>query len=344
MTRRAPRLVAVAFVLALAAPVHGGTLYVANNGLDGVDCGSKAAACRSISRALALAAVGDKIVVGPGRYGDLDGDGTLGEPGEETPSQGCGCVLSFNKAVTLISSDGAAATVIDGRGASTSTNVLMVSEGGELGKPGKGFTVTNTKLNGGHGIRIDSNGVALRGNLVVGSDGGGQLNTGDGISTVNSPGTVLIEGNLVLGWDGSGIRLLGSGKTVRKNRLSTNSIGVQAAGVATISGNVATANGIGFMVQDQITVGGNAALGNAEGVRFFAAAFTGVFAKNNLVGNGCGILNAGTSNLVAANNFWGAATGPGPAPADPICDSSPYTTSAAPFATKPFNVKVKITP
>ena len=46
----------------------------------------RTAPCRSISRGIANAADGDTIVVGPGRYGDLDRDGTLSEPNEEGPS------------------------------------------------------------------------------------------------------------------------------------------------------------------------------------------------------------------------------------------------------------------
>ena len=60
------------------------TLSVANNGLDSATCGSSAAPCRSISQAIANASEGDTIVVGPGRYGDLNGNRIFGEVGEET--------------------------------------------------------------------------------------------------------------------------------------------------------------------------------------------------------------------------------------------------------------------
>jgi len=59
------------------------TLNVANNGVDSDICGAASAPCRSISQAIANAADGDTVVVGPGRYGDLNGDGRLGGPGEE---------------------------------------------------------------------------------------------------------------------------------------------------------------------------------------------------------------------------------------------------------------------
>src|SRR5512132_1509340 len=54
------------------------TLTVANNGLDSDTCGSSAAPCRSISQAIDNASEGDTLVVGPGRYGDLNGNRILG--------------------------------------------------------------------------------------------------------------------------------------------------------------------------------------------------------------------------------------------------------------------------
>src|SRR5205085_10263251 len=50
------------------------TVYVANDGVDAASCGGKATPCRSISRGIANANSGDTLLVGPGRYGDLDGD------------------------------------------------------------------------------------------------------------------------------------------------------------------------------------------------------------------------------------------------------------------------------
>jgi hypothetical protein len=143
----------VAALLALVAPAHGGTLHVASNGIDGfhcgvgiggTPCGSKSSPCRSITCGIRNAAAGDKIIVGPGVYGgDLNGNGSIGEGGEEAPTPGCGCTLAVNK------------------------NVLIVTDGGEFGRPGKGFTVTNTANAGGAGIVIDATNVKVRGNQVV---------------------------------------------------------------------------------------------------------------------------------------------------------------------------------
>jgi hypothetical protein len=120
-----------AVLFALAPLAHGGTLYVANNGLDGPSCGPKASPCRSISQAIALAAAGDTTIVGPGSYSAFTG---------ETPAPGCGCMLAVNKAVILLSRDGPAATVIDAGTVDVSQNVLIITDGGEFGRAGPRWT------------------------------------------------------------------------------------------------------------------------------------------------------------------------------------------------------------
>src|SRR5262245_20507374 len=86
--------VAAVAAMALASPpaALAAKLMVAAHGGDGPACGSEAQPCRSIGWTIGLAAAGDQIVVGPGRYGDLDGDGVF-EPaaGEEAGQPGAGC-------------------------------------------------------------------------------------------------------------------------------------------------------------------------------------------------------------------------------------------------------------
>jgi hypothetical protein len=281
---------------------------------------------------------------GAGHYGDVDSNGMLGGPGDETPAPGCGCMLAINKAVSVTSSDGAAATVIDARSVAVAKNVLLITNGGEFGKPGKGFTVTSTKADFGDGIVIDSNDVAVRGNLVVGKRETGQMANGHGILTVSSPETILIDSNQVVGWDVAGIDIEGTGKTIRKNHVSGNKKGIVARGDAVITGNVATANVVGIELHDSTTASKNAARGDFDGIRVPQAGFGGTIEKNEMSGNSeCGLSNA-QPGLHAPNNYWGAATGPGPAPADRSCDEGAGTTVTTPFATKPFNVKVRFKP
>ncbi len=323
MTRQIPRTMLVAAALLIfTTSSFGSTLRVANNGLDGPTCGAKNSPCRSISHAIARAAPGDKIVVGPGTYGDLNGNGVLGEAGEETPAPGCGCMLAVNKGVSLTSSDGAAETIIDGRtvgGANGLATVLLVMDGGEFGRPGKGFTVTNTFNSDGAGIVIDSGNIAVRGNQIVATFANfSSLPSnvgGTGIDTVNFPETILIEGNQVMGW-ALGIRAQGAGKTLRGNKVSLNRFGIVSFGANVVTSNVVSDSGTAFDLGDQTSARGNAAYGNTTGLFVATGAVPTVFDKGNFVGNQCGFFSksAGTTN--ATDDYWGAVTGPGPLPAE----------------------------
>src|SRR5688500_4888545 len=93
----------------------GNILRVETYGLDSLQCGALEAPCRSISQAVRNAVRGDTIRVGPGHYGDLDEDGVAGEDGEERAEAGavCNCMLSINKKLTIISTNGALETIIE---------------------------------------------------------------------------------------------------------------------------------------------------------------------------------------------------------------------------------------
>lgn len=176
----------VAFVAVVAAaPAAAATWYVAGNGLDAPDCGTKRKPCRSITRALAQPTTvdGDRIIVGPGRYGDANDDGNLDDPGDEMPAPGCGCMLAVNKSVSVWSSNGAAATVIDAAGMPVRATVALFMNGGEFGRLGKGFTITSSADLSPIGISIDSGNIAVRGNQVIGYD----RPFGTGIATVAFP-------------------------------------------------------------------------------------------------------------------------------------------------------------
>jgi hypothetical protein len=250
-------------------------------------------------------------------------------------------MLALNKAVSLISSDGAASTVIDARSVvDVNTNVLLITDGGEFGRPAKGFTVTNTGSPSGSGIAIDSNGVSVRGNQVVNLEDGLA-----GIVTVDSPGVVLIDGNQVIGWLFDGIHTRGNGKTVRKNQVSLSGTGIFAAGSTTVVGNVVTLCRDGIVTLTYATAIGNSTHGNDDGFYVPGPSFSGRIEKNNVFGNlDCGLDNRKVPGLLAQNNYWGAATGPGGDPADDVCNQGAGTTTVIPFATKPFKVKAPIKP
>ena len=328
----------VFFVLPVSA-AHARTLKVAGNGVDGPACGPRDP-CRSISRAIANADDRDTIIVGPGFYGDISRNGVLGEAGEETGAPGCNCMLAVNKAVVLVSSDGAAVTVIDARTVDVLQNVLITA-GAEFGRPGKGFTVTPTGRVGNYGIVIDGTDVQVRGNQALSPR---YSSTFSGIFA-RGAGEVLIEGNQSTGWSSNGIVVIGSNKTVKKNVATQNFTGIRGEGVDnTIEGNFVTSNLKGLELFDLVTATGNAAYGNELGIQVYST-FAGTVEHNNLVGNrDCGLYNFGVPFLFARNNYWGTAMGPGLDPADNVCNAPGKTTFVTPFATRPFGVKSTIDP
>jgi hypothetical protein len=139
-------------------PTSAGTLSVANNGVDSSSCGWEKP-CRSISQAMANAASGDSIYVGPGHYGDVDGDGNFAGPGDEKPDpnagqsipQAAGCIVCVTKPLHIYSVQGAATTVISSvpqAHALYGSTVMIETVGVDFGAPGHGFTITGGSNNG----------------------------------------------------------------------------------------------------------------------------------------------------------------------------------------------------
>lgn len=207
--RKVTAALAAVIIWAATGEVEAKTLAVAVHGTDDATCGGKATPCRSIARAIANAAAGDSIVVGPGRYGDLDGDGVLGEAGEEPAPDGVSHMLLIDKALSVTSRDGALATVIDASGAPRDL-VRIEAPGVVFGKAKKGFTVQNAPA-GFVGVLVagsNGSGVVIAGNRALANDSG---------FVVNAPGGVLVTGNQaahnrIFGFliTGAGFRLVGN--------------------------------------------------------------------------------------------------------------------------------------
>ena len=346
----------VSVLTALAAltlsPRAGATAWkVANSGVDSPTCGTTTDPCRSITQAITNASNGDKIVVGPGTYGDLNGDGILGDsPGEENPGAGLGCMLCVNKSVTLLSSDGAAETIIDARDVpNLSENVSISANNVKFGASGQGFTVTNVMTppddeTATLGIATFADQVIIRGNRVVVEGSTGRPFTGiDAGSFPDNGSTILIQGNQVIGWT-QGIGAGGVNISVNQNTAQFNGTGI-GVGPGTATGNVVTGNVFGMRTyQNGQKVKGNAIVGNGTGVDASAG---GTIESNNIFGNGCGILIQGSpapTSVIATNDYWGAATGPGPAPANTVCGTEANVAIVTPFATQPFTVTPTVTP
>jgi hypothetical protein len=89
--------------MATATSVWATDFNVANNGVDTATCGPPASPCRSINQAISLASDGDKVLVGPGIYSF-----------RTEPDPGDGSLILVDKQVSIRSTRGAAATVIEG--------------------------------------------------------------------------------------------------------------------------------------------------------------------------------------------------------------------------------------
>jgi parallel beta-helix repeat protein len=146
---------------------------------------------------------------------------------------------------------------------------------------------------------------------------------------------------------GSGFRVSGGPDLlVADNVASGNDIGIEivstTAGVFT--GNTVTGNVTGWSVANPATVveiRRNAIVGNAgDGLLIFND--TSTVTQNNIFGNGaCGLNNSSGTSLAVPQNFWGASAGPGPDPADVVCNTGAGSaTTVTPVAKKPFNITV----
>ncbi len=324
-------------ILLLSSQVQAKVLEVASNGVDSSTCGSADAPCRSISQAIANASDGDKIVVGPGLYGDLNGDGNFGGPGEEAGPAGCGCMIEMNKRLKLQSSGGAGITILDASLAEL-TGIVVRADGVTFGGgSGHGFTIVNARH---EGLHVEGNGVTVASNVAI----------GNGLS-----GFVAIA-------------VIGTGNIIADNAAINNAnVGIQVNGDGTVTGNVASANLEGFRINTtgQVRFTRNVASGNRTlglsgaggvleirrngflgnrglGISLIGSATVANITDNNIFGNGsCGVQNNTGALVTASGNFWGAATGPGSDPADAVCNDASSTTVVEPVATKAFNIKAK---
>ncbi len=330
------------------------TLNVANNGEDSDGCGAEGSPCRSISRAIANAAHGDTIIVGPGRYGDLDGDGAFGGTGEETAPAECGCMIDVNKQVTLQSRDGAGVTVLDAGGANV--DVVRITVAAVFGGREKGFSLTR----GDSGLVFSTPHFApltVQGNLAI-------RNARSGFDVHGYTIGVQLMNNFAVANGSYGFSLRVAQCELTGNLAAANGInGFQIENnrdrrvlASELKNNVAVANqGYGFAIvggpSAPTTLRRNAALGNRRfGIGLAAEPVR--ITENNVYGNNsqefaghtnCGLHisdNVG-GPVDATNNFWGSADGPGLDPADAICNDGEAGIDSAPFAVREFRIDLR---
>jgi parallel beta-helix repeat protein len=235
------------------------TLYVANNGIDGENrCLDARVPCRSISHAISKADAGDKIVVGPGRYGDLNEDGMFtpadGEEAGDLEDLGGGVMLKINKTLTLESTAGAGATVLNAGRASVAV-VHIEADNVVFGTRQRGFTLTGGQFGmviaGGTKVNVESN--VARGNkqdgfFVIGREhvltaNAARTNGDAGFFVAFGSGHTL-DANVATDNTGAGFAVAGSENTLTNNFASANREGfaLVSGGEHRLTGNVANAS------------------------------------------------------------------------------------------------------
>jgi hypothetical protein len=360
---------AIAFTLAQAAAAHAGKLVVAAYGIDAPGCGTRSAPCRSIGRAIADAAPGDTIEVGPGRYGEFDGDDSPeAGPGEEAVT--AGVLVRIAKPLRIVSRDGSGVTVIDAAGSPRVQAVVLIeSDDVVFGRGKHGFTITGADV--GISLRDTVRDVHLEANWAR-DDGVGFFVAGQHVTVVGNHAVAnhgvgfLIQttessfaGNVATA-DTLGFFVAGSDNTLVGNVASANDpsgafAGMAIRGRAVLEGNVVSGNrgtGIGIQPDGSGTrLVGNRIAGNTGiGIEVGSGARVDdlVITRNDVFGNNalrspegtenCGLRNATGAPLAAAGNYWGAPGGPGADPADAVCRDE---VTAEPVAGKSFRIRTK---
>ncbi len=208
-----------------------------------------------------------------------------------------------------------------------------------LGVLGSGFTIEtlgNPVLVGGGGQLVN---VRVGGNVIVIDDPRGPA----GILAVNTRGRIEHNRIVAPGGCSFGIFLAQSADLVTRNVVlgcttgifAQDSEGVRFVQNTVIGSGFNVPGGFGFDLNRGTVAefSNNAVIGNGTGVLLGMDIPT--FRGNTFAGSStnCGVSNFSGTTLHAANNFWGAATGPGDDPADTVCNSEGSSAVTTPFLT-----------
>ena len=350
---RSARHLAVLLVCAAASitTAHAARrINVATNGVDAPTCGATSDPCRSITQAIRNAVAGDFIYVGPGDYGDIDGDGHLYTPGDEPggrASNGYLYLINIDKPLTILSTAGAAVTRIDATnryfqsdGLANYFGVLISSADVEFGRPGQGFSLLGAGR-AGLAITLANPRIKIAGNIASGNNAGFEV----------GGKALYIHHNLAIRNASAGFDILGPSAIVQHNVSQGNGSGFLIGGWTTgaqVSDNVATGNVIGFGLGTIASFDRNSAISNL--IAGITASAPVTIRNSNIFGNGtveplqaCRLRNDSGGTVTATRNYWGSLYGPGDDPADKACNArggntttSSFLTAPVPVATTPF--------
>jgi len=314
-----------------------------------------AAPCRTISQGVAVAADGDRIVVQPGVYGDVDGDGEFVSAGDEPAEYdgGCNCLVSVDKSVSIVSQGGAGATTL--RGAVDGLIAVNISAPGVvLGKKKQGFSIVGDPQHDGYGLwvgaaapgaRIEGNvfsrletavfvagsGAKVFGNRIAQTITHGIYSEGEGIRIAAN----VVEQTGTFGGNDSAIHVVGTagaGHTIEGNLV----VGNFNLGIFVVDGS-SMAAGAAHVVRQNLVVG-NGRVGIKVALAADSRAATvvenSIYNNDNMSGANCGLLTLSAGPVIdATNNFWGTAGGPGANPSDDVCTAGTPPNVGSPAAT-----------
>ena len=302
------------------APAPADQLYVAQDGDDANDCRSPQTPCATIGAAIALAAGGDTVNVGPGTYTDtltIDRDLTIigAGGGQRVLTVAGGATSLVARGVTLRGGQPAGSGgAVENRGHMTLADSAVRQSAASAGEDGSasGGGIANF----GH-LTVEESVVAGNAAFI----GGGIANFGVMTATLS-----LVESSSA--FIGGGIANFGtaaiSGTTVRSNAAFIGggiaNFGVLRIGASTLSGNAAFIGGgianFGVLTVENSTISGNAARDGGGGIanlraaslRLSNATITGNIADDDGDGSGGGggILNdAGSAAVLSASLLAG---------------------------------------
>jgi len=248
------------------------------------------------------AAMGDSLLVSPGQYDEN---------------------LIFGKSLTLVSSDGPEATVIDGMGVG---RVLTIMPGPGSGLLVAGFTLRNGRApseNGlffGGGVLVRFAGTTLRNNIVTGNVANTLgASVGGGVCVQASDCIVeecLITANFSAG-DGGGLAVT-TGTIVRHNDIRANQCHVGGGGISGVAaliyenlivGNSADYFGGGVVMQGSARIRNNTIVANQVGIADAPAGVyilgSSIVSQNIIAENTTGYPGGAAAGIMSASD-WGA--------------------------------------